>query len=165
MNNAPPNLSAAPYNQNPQLAYEGGLLWSFIKNTALYRCPLDKTNSINYSQRINKLSTYVANGAVCGYGGLGPKPYHEGDFRQDAFLMWEPEDVSPYLGNNNYNDGSSYPDPTQDFGLGRRHGKVGGVVLVVSGSVQFVRFPAWAAAAKDLNKNQLWCNPGSSNGH
>ena len=35
---------------------------------------------------------------------------------------------------------------------------------VVSGSVQFVRYSFWAVAAKDSNKNQLWCNPGTANG-
>jgi prepilin-type N-terminal cleavage/methylation domain-containing protein len=164
VNGGVPNLSVAPYNINPTVAYEGGLLWGYIKNMGIYRCPLDKTNSAYYAGRANKFSTYVANGAVCGYSQSG-KSYHEGEFRQDAFLMWEPEDVSSILGVNNYNDGSSYPDPTQDFGLGKRHGKMGGIVMVVSGSVQFVKYSAWASAAKDPNKNQLWCNPGSSNGH
>jgi hypothetical protein len=35
----------------------------------------------------------------------------------------------------------------------------------VSGSVVFVKSNAWAAEAKDPNKNRLWCNPGSANGH
>jgi prepilin-type N-terminal cleavage/methylation domain-containing protein len=167
VNSAPPNLSAAPYNLNPIQAYSTGLLWNFTKNTAIYRCPLDKTNTTYFSQRINKLSTYVANGAVCGYGSLAPKTYHEADFRQDAYMMWEPDDTNPLLSPsvNNYNDGSSYPDPAADFGLGKRHGKTGGIVLVVSGSVQLVRYDAWARIAKDPNKNQLWCNPGTSNGH
>lgn len=163
--NAAPNLLTAPYNQNWQLAFQTGLLWQYTKNFSVYYCPLDKTNSTYFRQRINKLSTYVANGALCGYGALGPNSYHQADFRQDAFLAWEPEDNSPNLGLNNYNDGSSYPDPAVDFGLGRRHSKDGGIVTVVSGSVQFVKFAAWAAAAKDTTKNQLWCNPGSANGH
>ena len=164
VNNAPPNLFAAPYNINPQLAYQGGLLWPTIKNTAVYRCPLDRTNTSYFSQRVNKLSTYVANGAVCGYGALGPRSFRETDFTQDAFIMWEPDDTSPTLGVNTYNDGSSYPSPATDFGLGKRHGKTGGLVLVVSGSVQMVKYITWAAAANDPNKNQLWCNPNSSNG-
>ena len=45
-----------------------------------------------------------------------------GDFKQDAFIMWEPEDVSTTIGIHNYNDGSSYPDPRFNFGLGPRHG-------------------------------------------
>jgi prepilin-type N-terminal cleavage/methylation domain-containing protein len=162
---APPNPSAAPYNQTPRLAYEGGLLWQYIKTIGVYRCPLDKTNTPAFNQRNNKLSTYVNNGAVCGYGAIAPKTYHEADFRQDAFMMWEPDDTSPILGVNTYNDASSYPDPASDFGLGRRHGKIGGIVTVVSGGVQFVKYGFWATTAKNPTKNQLWCNPGTSNGH
>ncbi len=161
---APPNLSTAPYNQNLDLAFQTGLLWQYIKNTAIYYCPLDKTNSTYFKQRTNKMSTYVCNGALCGYGDIAPKTYRQQDFRQDAFMMWEPDNTSPNLGNNTYNDASSYPDPTTDFGLGRRHSKDGGTVAVVSGSVQFVKFATWASAAKDPYKNQLWCNPGTNNG-
>jgi prepilin-type N-terminal cleavage/methylation domain-containing protein len=164
LGSAPPNLSTAPYNINPPLAYQGGLYWPTLKSTAVYRCPLDKTNSSYFSQRINKLSTYVANGAICGYGAFAPRTYREQDFRQDAYVMWEPDDTSPTLGVNTYNDGSSYPDPAVDFALGRRHGKVGGIVLVVSGGVQIVKYTVWASTAKDPNKNQLWCNPASANG-
>ncbi len=161
---AVPNLYAAPYVINHQLAYEGGQLWTFLKNIDIYRCPLDKTNTPNFKARVNKMSTYVQNGAVCGYGLLAPagNSYKQTMFRQDAFMMWEPDDRSNGYG---YNDGSSFPDPAVDGGLGKRHGKKGGIVLDLSSSVQFIRFEAWAAEAKDPNKNRLWCNPGSANGH
>ena len=162
---APPNIWSAAYDQNLQLAFQTGLLWQYVKNTAVYYCPLDKTNTTFFRQRTNKMSTYVANGALCGYGDIAPRSFHQGDFRQDCFMMWEPDNTSPTLGVDTYNDGSSYPDPTTDFGLGRRHSKEGGIVIGVSGSVQFLKFAAWAAAAKDPNKNQLWCNPGTANGH
>jgi len=167
VNDAAPNPFSAPYNQSPGSAgaYAGGLDWPYIKNSAVYRCPLDKTNSPTFNQRVNKLSTYVCNGAVCGYGALGPNSYRETAFVQDAFVMWEPDDSSPTLGFNTYNDGSSYPDPTIDFGLGHRHGKVGGIVVVVSGSVQFWPYNLWAAMATQGFKNQLWCDPGTANGH
>ena len=169
VNNAPPNLGSAPYNQNQLLAYSGGLLWPYIKGTGVYRCPLDLTNTTYFSQRINKLSTYVVNGAVCAYGNTAVLPagktFREADFRQDAYIAWEPDDNSPILGVNTYNDGSSYPDPTTDFALGKRHGKIGGIVQVVSGSVQIVKYADWARIAAETGKNQLWCNPGSSTGH
>jgi prepilin-type N-terminal cleavage/methylation domain-containing protein len=159
-----PNLFAAPYNVNHQLAYEKGQLWQYIRNMGVYRCPLDKTNSPNFSQRVNKLSTYVQNGATCGYGGLKPDgfSYKQTAFRQDAFMMWEPDDRPNGYG---YNDGSSYPDPAVDGGLGKKHGKVGGIVLNYSGSVQFLKSNVWAAEARDPQKNRLWCNPGTINGH
>lgn len=159
-----PNLAVAPYNVNPILAYQGGQLWQYLVNMKLYRCPLDKTNTVNFSQRPNKLCTYIENGAICGYGGLNPggNTYSQNQFRQDAFMMWEPEDLPNGYG---YNDGASYPDPSVDGGLGKKHGKIGGIVLNVSGSILFVKSNAWAIEAHDPNKNRLWCNPGTGNGH
>ena len=163
--NAPPDLNAPPYSANPDLAYLGSLLWPYIKNPDVYRCPLDPTNSVYFRQRINKLSTYVMNGAVCGYGAIAPNTYRQNNFRQDAYILWEPEDVSTILGVNNYNDGSSYPSPSTDFGLGKRHGKNGGITLDMSGAVHFVQYNIWSAISSDPNKNQLWCDPGTANGH
>ena len=104
----------------------------------------------------HKLSTYVENGAVCGFGSLAPAgaTYKQTDFRQDAFMMWEPDDVTSPLGAGVYNDGASYPNPVTDGGLGKRHGKVGGTVLNVSGSVQFVRYAAWLAEAQLIKQEQ-----------
>src|ERR1039458_5301980 len=156
-----PDLSAAPYNKNPRLAYEGtpgnangpggqgGQLWPNLKSMGVYRCPLDKTNAPGYLGRGNKLCTYVQNGAICGYSQSGMS-FKQAAFRQDAYMMWEPDDRGTGYG---YNDGSSYPDPTVDGGLGRRHGNVGGIVLNFSGSVIFVKSNAWYAEAKDLSKN------------
>ena len=160
---AVPNLAAAPYNVNPIQAYQGGQDWQYLKDMKLYRCPLDNTNSPNWRARANKLSTYVQNGAICGFGGLAPNgnTYVQSMFRQDAFMMWEPQDLP---GGYGYNDGSSYPDPAVDGGLGNKH-KVGGIVLNFSGSVMFMKSNAWAIEARDPQKNRLWCNPGSANGH
>jgi type II secretory pathway pseudopilin PulG len=172
---AVPDLAASPFNVNPKWAYEGnpvtptgpggrgGLWWPTLKTMAVYRCPLDKTNTPGFQARKQKLSTYVQNGAVCGYGNLGPpgNAYKQSDFRQDAFLSWEPDDRGSGYG---YNDASSYPDPSVDGGVGLRHGKVGGIVLNFSGSVTLVKSNAWFREALDPTKNRLWCNPGTING-
>jgi len=131
---------------------------------SVYRCPLDKTNAPGYTIRANKLSTYVQNGAICGFGALGDSSYKLADFRQDAYIMWEPNDYLLDGVTSAYNDGASYPDPTTDGGLGTRHGKKGGIVLGVSGNVQFVKYAEWASQARSTIKNSLWCNPGSVNG-
>jgi hypothetical protein len=162
-NNAVPNLFTQQNFENPELIYQSGLLWQYIKNMRVYRCPLDLTNTVNFRARANKLSTYVQNGALCGFGTLNPagNSYGQSQFRQDSYMMWEPDDRPNGYG---YNDGSSYPDPTVDGALGRRHGKLGGIVLVVSGSVEFVKYPTWEAKAKERTKNELWCSPGTATG-
>ncbi len=164
-NSQPPNLFAAPYTTNASLAYQGGQLWPFMGTVASYRCPFDKTNTATFRARPNKLSTYVQNGAVCGFGGLTPagKTYKLTDFAQDAFMMWEPDDSNPTLGYG-YNDGSSYPDPAVDGGLGRRHGKQGGIVLALDGHVEYIKYEAWRKESQLPGRNRMYCNPGTSNG-
>jgi prepilin-type N-terminal cleavage/methylation domain-containing protein len=153
-------LTVAPWNTNPRLLYEHGQVWPFLKNMAVYMCPMDKTNTLAWRSRGNQMSTYIKNGAISGYS--QNLPFKQTMFRQDAFMMWEPESYDSGWG---YNDGASYPDPAVDGGLGTRHGKKGGLVLGYSGQVLFVKVVDWTRMAADPQKNQLWCNPGSSNGH
>jgi len=154
--NAVPDLWTAPFNADPVQAYQTGLLWTYLKNTKIYRCPLDNTNNPTFKLRRNKLSTYIENGAINGYGTLATT-YRQSQFRQDAYMLFEPND-NP----KNYNDGASRPDDNE--GLGTRHGKTGGVVLTFSGSVEFVKYAKWATLAASTEKNELWCNPGRDDG-
>ena len=165
-----PDLAVAPYTANPTLAYagdgqrnKGGQLWPYIKTIGVYICPLDSHTTTEYANRQNKLSTYVAHGAISGFGALGAKTHKMNDFRQDAYIMWEPNPYS-LQGYSSYNDGSAYPDPTSDSGLGTRHGKNGGIVLGIGSNVQFVKYTDWAQLALGTGPNALWCNPGSANG-
>ena len=165
INNAVPDLWSAQFRTNQTEAYKGGRLWQFTGTPGTYRCPIDKTNTATFRARANKLSTYVQNGALCGYGQLNPagKAYKTSDFQADAFMMWEPDDKNVTLGYG-YNDGSSYPDPAIDGGLGRRHGKQGGVVLGVGGHVEIIKYETWRKEAQLTTKNRMYCNPGSANG-
>ena len=156
-----PDLLAAPYNANPQLAYAGGQLWEYIKGMGVYRCPLDKTNSTYWTQRPNKLSTYVMNGAVCSYGNtaLAPRPHNLSRFRQDAFVMWEPDDQPPYTPYV-YNDGASRPDLSE--GPSKRHLK-GCIMEGFSGNVEFYKFSVFQIE-QSLHPGRLWCDPASKTG-
>jgi prepilin-type N-terminal cleavage/methylation domain-containing protein len=161
----PPNLFAATYRNNEAAAYAGGQIWSFMGTVKSYRCPLDKTNTPTFRARPQKLSTYIQNGALCWYGKLKPdgKAYKPSDFSPDAFMMWEPDDRNPILGYG-YNDGSSYPDPAVDGGLGRRHGKQGGVVLAVGSHVEIVKYDVWRRESQLRTKNRMFCSPQSADG-
>ena len=170
-----PDPTGSPFNSplvDPKIVYAGGtigtttflggLLWPYINNTGIYRCPLDVTNAAsNWTQRLNKLSTYAMNGAVCGYSTSGIN-YKQTVFRQDAVMMWEP-DFSDPAKYSIYNDGASSPDILT--GLGKVHGKKGGITITFDGSVRFMRQTEWAAYSTASGKNQLWCNPGSVDGH
>ena len=56
-NGAAPDPTVAPCAANPQLAYQEGLLWQYIKSMAVYRCPVEKTNTDDWRNRKNKLSS------------------------------------------------------------------------------------------------------------
>jgi prepilin-type N-terminal cleavage/methylation domain-containing protein len=156
-----PNLLAAPYNANQQLAYVGGQLWDYIKSMGVYRCPLDKTNSIYWKQRDNKLSSYVMNGAVCSYGNttLASKPHKLGRFKPDAYVMWEPDDQPPYTPGT-FNDGASFPDLNE--GPSRRH-LTGCVMLGFGGHAQFYKFVVFTKEQL-MKPGLLWCDPASRTG-
>src|SRR3989442_13501085 len=57
-------LTAAPYNpKDTQTNIEKGVLWTYIKNYAIWRCPSVRTNTPTFRLRGNKLSDYLMNGA------------------------------------------------------------------------------------------------------
>jgi len=69
---APPALVLT----NLDKCYGTGQLWPQIKNYKIYFCPKDNTDPKSnpyYAIRQNKLSTYIMNGAVNGFGALGRK--------------------------------------------------------------------------------------------
>lgn len=158
-----PNFGMAPYNTNPQRAYEGGLLWNYIKSMAIYRCSSVKTNSpaINYALRQQKLTDYVMNGAAVGYGTpptpgrIAPRTYKFNDFRQDAIIFWQGLETNPV----DWNDGSSGPNE----GISRIHSQ-GTTVGVVDGHIEFMKTLKFSQEESILTKNRLWCNPGTANG-
>ena len=167
--NAPPNMGTAPYNQDQLLAYEGGQLWQYLKNTKVYWCPTEKTNAAQnpyWSIRPNKQSTYVWNGAITKYGDpvMAGKTYSLSAFNPTAYFAWEPDEPNYYIyypGLSCYNDASSYP--SQGEGLGRRHGKKGGLLLGFSGHVAIVSYEQFNAERLRM-PGLLHCVPGSPNG-
>ena len=149
-----PNLQVAPYNTNPQLAYQTGLLWDYIKNYNIYRCPMDnKTNQIVL--RTQKMASYLMNGAVCGFGGASPKSYKANLFKQDAIIMWQALETNP----GDFNDGSSNPSE----GITKLH-SVGTTVGVVDGHIEYLKTAKFYAEVAITTKNRVWCNPATVNG-
>jgi prepilin-type N-terminal cleavage/methylation domain-containing protein len=166
---APPNMTAAPYNTNPNLAYEGGQIYQYINSSRVYWCPTDKTNASQnpyWTIRADKQSTYLWNGAVCSFSDVnGPgtygRTYKLGAFNPVAYFMWEPDEAlyyANYPGEDCYNDGSNYPDVGE--GLGKRHGKMG-VVLGFSGQALAVSMTQFDQETLNF-PGLLHCVPGST---
>ena len=162
-------------------------LYEYLKNEKILLCPADKPNA-QYYLRAEYLTSYVWNGAICGYN-TSPKTmnfngtrlcptYKISVFKSDAIQIWENDEtlVNTYGG---WNDFDNYPDQ----GISARHGK-GATVGLFSGPAlrinikQFYQYAAnqdtpyaphdGTGANKFPNKiglpNPLWCNPGKTYG-
>lgn len=172
--NTHPNWLYSPTNGRPPqpmitnetLPYLGGQFWPYLNSHKVYVCPTDKTNTVLWKQRDNKLSTYTMNGAVCNYGLLSdrrPNTYKLSQFNPSAWVLWEPDEnlyIKMWGFNGVYNDASNEPD--QACGLGRRHYK-GADLLGFSGHVLFVQFEAFERE-RNNKPGLLWCVPDDPRG-
>ena len=152
---SPPDPTVAPYKTDANLAYRGGLLFDYIRTYAVYRCPLDRTNTIQWKSRAQKLSSYLMNGAVCGFGRIAPDSYKSSAFRQDSIILWQALETNP----GDFNDGSSSPDE----GITKLH-SFGTTVGVVDGHVEYIKTLKFYQEVSNQGKGRLWCNPGTTDG-
>jgi prepilin-type N-terminal cleavage/methylation domain-containing protein len=139
----------------PWTNIQTGLLWPYLHEYNVYMCPADKTNTKAFSQRAQKYSSYIMNGAAC-YFAIQQKPdtAKASTLRQDAILMWQADERSP----TDYNDASSSPDE----GISRIH-NIGTTVGCVSGSVEYMRIINFNTE-QSKKPGRLWWNPKSKNG-
>src|SRR5512133_1875497 len=72
-NGNPPDISNAVYKLNQSLAYRKGSYFNYMPAMGAFRCPYD-LKSKYFAQRANKMSSYIMNGAVCGYGKIENAP-------------------------------------------------------------------------------------------
>lgn len=163
-NSTPPNIWSPKYATNQTAAYAGGQLWPFIGTIGIYYCPIEKTNSLDFRSRANKLSSYVMNGAVCSFGRI-QITHSLSAIQPHAIFMWEPTE-KVVGGMNFFNDASSYPeDPAKggDGGPSRRH-KTGSIVACLDGHGEFLKFTAFEAESR-TGPSRLWWAPDSRDGH
>jgi prepilin-type N-terminal cleavage/methylation domain-containing protein len=165
----PDSLNAALYKT------ANGQLWDYVKSVGVYWCPLDDPTlpTSTWKLRVNGFSTYVMNGAVCGFGnkpggtGNGTTTYKNTEFKyQTSVMLWEPKDRNETTGaylSGSYNDGSNRPDTDQ--GPHKRH-IVGCVILCLDGHTQFIKYSTALGLIDSTGApNDFWCNPGSADGH
>ncbi len=164
-----PQPSLGIYKSNPTWLYaggpggvvgfipnRGGLLWPYLQNTQIFWCPSENTNAMpTFSQRNNQLTSYLMNGALVGYNAIAPKTYRQTAFQPISIIFWQAADGNP----GDWNDGSSEPDE----GITTMHNG-GTTVGVVDGSVRYLKTDAFANLAASTIANEVWCNPGSTNG-
>ena len=144
-------------------------LFPYLKSEKVYLCPSDRPDSLYYQRNIY-FTSYVWNGAVCGYGAYSPKSYKINQFKPLAVLQWETDEKTPFF----FNDCSSFPDE----GISGRHGK-GATLGLISGSTERISVKFWytqryagppnqsphgSGMMAGSTPNQVWCNPGKPSG-
>lgn len=135
-----------------------GSFWSVLVNQKMYFCPSDNTNSALFKMRPQQSSSYVMNGAVCGYG----RPNTSLKLSQSSpagVAFWECDDANAYDNVTYFNDGAS--SPTEN--TSGRHGTVT-PVGIFDGSARIMQLTEWTEKMNEAGPNELWCYPGSPNG-
>ena len=142
-----------PTKRNPLLPYQGGLLWTYIKDTRIYMCPDDATNTLAFSLRANQLSSYIFNSQAMANFSQNISFKVTAFREQDAVIFWQGLETNP----GDFNDGCSTPLE----GITRLHNK-GTTLGCVDGSVTYMltaEFYQYANASGTNLPNLLWCSP------
>lgn len=159
---------------NQQYFCKLGELYPYIKTPNIFLCPADKPDSLYYQRNIY-FTSYVWNGAICGYGapggaraGIAPKSHKITEFKPQNIIQWEADEKTPFY----FNDCSSFPDE----GISGRHGKAA-TVGTISGATRSIQVrlyysTAYAGASgsrgttipRPILPNDMWCNPGTPDG-
>ena len=138
---------------------ETGSYWPVLITPKMYFCPSDDTNSALFKLRPQQISSYVMNGAVCGFSrGLNP-PVKLSRLAPTGVAFWECNNTTALDNQTLFNDGASSPDENTSG----RHGKVA-ILGAFDGSAALMQITVWAEKARETAANELWCFPGSLNG-
>ena len=173
------------YQNNQLTAYKTGLWFPYMPNMRSFICPVDIKSSTYTGHpdggtltRLNRMSSYVMNGAVCGYGLQYPSYVFSVKattvWSTMCYLLWEPDENNVGPGNPGafeFNDASNFPNDSE--GIGRLHSRKGGSIVAMGGHVQFLKREQFRADSTTPNgrgpgpggKTLLWWSPMSSDGH
>ena len=138
-----------------QFKVQSGSFWAVLASPQMYFCPSDNTNSALFKLRPQQISSYVMNGAVCGYGrGLNP-PVKLTGLSPSGVSFWECNNTTAEDNEQLFNDGASSPDENTSG----RHGRVA-VFGAFDGSARLMQLAEWTAKMDADGPNELWCFPG-----
>jgi prepilin-type N-terminal cleavage/methylation domain-containing protein len=135
---------------------ETGLIWKYLNNREVYRCPGD--NPPPYEPNTTRwLTSYVMNGDTCSQAKVtGLTQYKITRFKSDSIIIVENDELA-----NVWNDGSNRPDE----GIPQRHGK-GGSIAGVDGHVEWIlkadmlnQARSGQGSISDQYPNRFHCDP------
>jgi type II secretory pathway pseudopilin PulG len=179
---APGGTAPNPYDvvywkNNPSSANKTGLWFKYVNNANSFLCPVDSASKTFLTPtasggRVNKLSTYIMDGAVVNYSGTASPMKITAAFSPMCYLIWEPNENGGGLGNPGafeYNDAANYPtspvsNPVGYEGIGQLHSKHGGNALALDGHVDFLTTVLFNQYSMGNVRTYLWWSLNST-GH
>ena len=141
-----------------------GALYRYLKNTRVFQCPVKEAGEWS-AEGTDRLTSYIMNGAVCGYGSVGSRVdpgvrLSEPSWKITSWtdpsrqvLWWEAEEAG--LGGAAWNDGASMP---RENLLARRHGR-GASIACFDGHVEWMDRIEYVREYQRPGPNRLWCDP------
>jgi prepilin-type N-terminal cleavage/methylation domain-containing protein len=154
-------------NTNDISFVEQGLYYPYLRNRQVYYCPLDRKENNDFIYRIQRVSSYVMNGAVSGFGALKRPKFKTSEFNPAAYVQWEPkvnnENFPNPKGPFSYNSGHDASQiPNDNEGIGNRHVKGAGLMGFDARVhwISLLKFKQEASSHPGL----LWCVPNSPTG-
>ena len=144
-------------NTNEMPYVQQGLYYSYLRSRPVYYCPLDKQGNEDFIKRVQRVSSYIMNGAVCGFGAYSTPKFKISQFNPTAYVQWEPK-VNNYGGFYAYNSGlDASQNPNNEEGIGNRHG-TGAAILGFDSRVRWISLREFNREAS-LNPGLLYCTP------
>jgi prepilin-type N-terminal cleavage/methylation domain-containing protein len=152
--------TTGPITDNPAAVpwIEQGLYYPYIRSRQVYYCPLDKKENPDFVNRIQRVSSYIMNGAVCGFGKYSSPKFKISQFNPSAYVQWEPKvnrEGLTYAYNVGH-DASQIPNSKE--GIGNRHGKGAGI-LGFDSRVHWISLQSFTQEANAPAPNLLYCTP------
>jgi type II secretory pathway pseudopilin PulG len=146
-------------NTNEMSYVYQGLYYSYLRSRPVYYCPLDKQGNADFIGRIQRVSSYIMNGAVCGFGTYATPKFKISQFSPSAYVQWEPK-VNNFGGYYAYNSGKDASQiPNEKEGIGNRHG-TGAGILGFDTHVRWISHTEFDREAANPNVlGPLWCTP------
>ena len=150
----------------PQDGAKTGVLWQYNRSLPIYHCPIDNSEMWVGTEW---LSSYLMNGAQCGYGRVGNGDNTPG-LRQariaapcDSVMFWEALEQrfeGQQFTGAVWNDGASYPNEEV---MADRHAK-GANIACFDGHVEWWAQSTWTYWVNYPKFGRLWCDPLTTNG-
>lgn len=146
-----------PYKKYIEQGLKQSQIYPYVNKVEIWRCPEDEGSPNGGYQIANKVTSYLMNGAVNGYGRKWGQ-YRIGEFNAADMMLFE---ISENADRGLWNDAASYPSEIYDS-LPIRH-QLRGVTAHFDGHVEAMATEEYMELLNHY-PGPLWCNPGHPTG-